>query len=155
MALQQAQYYRDPEQLETYLNSSTFLADVNNEVPESHNGTYADNLATLNALVLVLFAADKTVVPKESSWFGSYAPADTSSAADEKTIVPMRLQPLYTHDWIGLRTLDESGRVVLETCDGEHMQLTDECWKPLVQRFVGEVLDDYYVPGEAALRVQD
>ncbi|TFK90400.1 alpha/beta-hydrolase [Polyporus arcularius HHB13444] len=152
--LVQAQYYRDPEQLETYLNSSTFLADVNNEVPESHNGTYADNLATLNALVLVLFAADKTVVPKESSWFGSYAPVNTSSAADEKTIVPMRLQPLYTHDWIGLRTLDESGRVVLETCDGEHMQLTDECWKPLVQRFVGEVLDDY-VPGEAALRVQD
>lgn len=149
----QAQYYRDPAQLETYLKSNTFLADVNNEVPGGHNGTYSDNLASLNALVLVLFSADKTVVPKESSWFGSYAPSNTS---DEKTVVPMRLQPLYTQDWIGLRTLDQSGRVVMETCEGEHMQLTDECWKPLVQRFVGNVLDHLdYIPDDAVLRVQD
>ena len=149
----QAQYYRDPAQLETYLKSNTFLADVNNEVPDGHNGTYSDNLASLNALVLVLFSADKTVVPKESSWFGSYAPSNTS---DEKTVVPMRLQPLYTQDWIGLRTLDQSGRVVMETCEGEHMQLTDECWKPLVQRFVGNVLDHLdYIPDDAVLRVQD
>ncbi|RPD63716.1 alpha/beta-hydrolase [Lentinus tigrinus ALCF2SS1-6] len=152
--LVQAQYYRDPAKLEIYLQSNTFLADINNEVSESHNATYSNNLVSLNALVLVLFSGDKTVVPKESSWFGSYAPANSSSTTDEKTIVPMRLQPLYTHDWIGLRSLDESGRVILETCDGEHMQLTDECWKPLVQRFVGEVLDEY-VPSETMLRVQD
>ena len=49
----------------------------------------------------------------------------------------MRLQPLYNEDWIGLRTLDERGDVVLETCEGAHMQLTADCWKPIVKRFVG------------------
>ncbi|KAI0371106.1 alpha/beta-hydrolase [Pilatotrama ljubarskyi] len=157
--LVQAQYYRDPDQLEAYLAHNTFLAPVNNEVPETRNATYAANLASLNALVLVLFAADKTVVPKESSWFGSYAPSNASRRdAADKTIVPMRLQPLYTEDWIGLRTLDESGRVVLETCEGEHMHLSDGCWRPLVQRFVGEILDedDGYTAASAqgVLRVQ-
>ncbi len=40
------------------------------------NATYAKNLASLNKLVVVLFSKDTTVVPKASSWFGSYAPKD-------------------------------------------------------------------------------
>ncbi|OJT12747.1 Palmitoyl-protein thioesterase 1 [Trametes pubescens] len=141
--LVQAQYFRDPEQLDSYLAHNTFLASINNEVREAHNKTYAANLASLNTLVLAIFSQDKTVVPKESAWFGSYdAPKNASAGLEEeKTIVPMRLQPLYKNDWIGLRTLDERGGVVLETCEGEHMHLSDECWRPLVQRFVGEVVD--------------
>lgn len=142
--LVQAQYYRDPNNLQTYLEANTFLAPINNEVPESgaRNATFARNLATLNNLVLVLFSEDKTVVPKESSWFGSYAPEtdDTHWPWSEKTMIPMRLQSLYMEDWIGLRTLDEAGKVTLETCEGEHMQLSDECWRPLLQRFAGEAL---------------
>lgn len=67
----------------------------------------------------------------------------------------MRLQPLYTEDWIGLRALDKSGRVVLETCEGEHMQISDGCWRPLVQRFVGGIVaaeDVRY--GQEVLRIQ-
>ncbi|KAI0674767.1 alpha/beta-hydrolase [Trametes maxima] len=143
--LVQAQYFRDPEQLDAYLEHNTFLAPINNERPDYRNGTYAAHLSALRTLVLVLFSADKTVVPKESSWFGSYAPPNASAGAPwggEKTVVPMRLQPLYRNDWIGLRTLDERGNVVLETCEGEHMQLGD-CWQPLVKRYVGEVLDKH------------
>ena len=51
--------------------------------------------------------------------------------------MPMRQQPLYVEDWIGLRTLDESGRVVLVSCDAEHMRLSLECWQPLVEKYVG------------------
>jgi len=51
--------------------------------------------------------------------------------------VPMREQPLYVGDWIGLRTLDESGRVVLVSCEAEHMHLLFECWQPLVKQYVG------------------
>ncbi|KAI0940574.1 hypothetical protein AcW1_003733 [Taiwanofungus camphoratus] len=137
--LVQAQYYRDPARLERYLASNHFLTSINNELPDYANSTYADNFISLNKLVLVLFLQDKTVVPKESSWFGSYAEPNTTKGydTDAKTIVPMRLQPLYTEDWIGLRVLDERGDVVLETCEGAHMQLSTECWKPLVKRFVG------------------
>ena len=39
---------------------------------------YKKNLASLDALVLALFSEDKTVVPKESGWFGSYKPVNLS-----------------------------------------------------------------------------
>lgn len=145
----QAQYFRDPSQLDTYLEANHFLPSINNEVPGNRNKTYADNLSTLDKLVLVLFSKDKTVVPKESAWFGSEAVDDditednsnsgqhTLANTPPTTIIPMRLQPLYTEDWIGLKALDQRGDVVLETCDGEHMQLGD-CWKGLVKRFVGD-----------------
>lgn len=150
----QAQYFRDPQRYEAYLKASRFLASINNERPRERNATYAHNLSTLNKLVLVLFAEDQTVVPKESSWFGSEATPEggmdtkykaSSDLAQEKLapatssdreIIPMRLQPLYTEDWIGLRRLDERGDVIFETCPGEHMQLGD-CWEPLVKSFAG------------------
>ncbi|KAF8891720.1 Alpha/Beta hydrolase protein [Infundibulicybe gibba] len=113
--------------------------------------TYARNLATLNSLVLVIFTQDKTVVPKESAWFGSQA-VDPDSArpfgessrsgmsqqvmGGDNTIIPMRMQPLYIEDWIGLRQLDERGAVVLETCEGEHMRISG-CWKTFVEEYVG------------------
>jgi palmitoyl-protein thioesterase len=130
-----------------YLESNHFLTSINNELPAPHkNATYAAHLKQLDALVLVLFAQDHTVVPKESAWFGSYAPEEEDDDAlrtpfdlghDEKVIVPMRKQPLYIEDWIGLRTLDKSGRVKLVSCDVEHMHLSTECWRPLVKKYVG------------------
>ncbi|KZT00467.1 alpha/beta-hydrolase [Laetiporus sulphureus 93-53] len=138
--LVQAQYYRDPARLDMYLASNQFLASINNELPDTANSTYSDNLVSLNKLVLVLFLQDKTVVPKESSWFGSYAVPDNGTNA--KTIVPMRMQPLYLENWIGLKTLDRRGDVILETCEGEHMQLSDDCWLPLAKRFVGGLVED-------------
>ncbi|TCD61636.1 hypothetical protein EIP91_008142 [Steccherinum ochraceum] len=135
--LVQAQYYRDPDQLPTYYRSSRFLASINNEVTSDINTTYATNLASLNKLVLVLFSEDKTVVPKETAWFGSYAPPPTNDTIFKKTIVPMRMQPVYVEDRIGLKSLDKRGDVVLETCVGQHMELSTKCWKPLVRRYVG------------------
>ncbi|KAH7888637.1 Alpha/Beta hydrolase protein [Phlebopus sp. FC_14] len=155
--LVQAQYFRDPAQLLLYMSTGSFLADINNEVllPSSRSATYADNLASLNNLVLALFSKDKTVIPKESAWFGSEAPPENDElpslpppysdqgplrqairAPQEKGIVPMRMQPLYVEDWIGLRSLDERGAVVLATCPGEHMQLSG-CWEELVGKWVG------------------
>ena len=116
-------------------------------MPATRNATYAARLAQLDALVLVLFERDRTVVPKESAWFGSYAPPpledpDSNALSDsregkEEIIVSMREQPLYKEDWIGLRALDKTGRVVLASCDSEHMHLSEECWKPLVEKYVG------------------
>ena len=112
-----------------------FLTSINNEIPETVNKTYAQNLISLDNLILILFSDDKTVVPKESSWFGSYAASEGD--ANDKNIIPMKLQPTYLADTFGLRTLDERGSVSLEICQGEHMQVTTDCWKPLVRKFVG------------------
>ncbi|KAH0589286.1 hypothetical protein H2248_005048 [Termitomyces sp. 'cryptogamus'] len=142
--LVQAQYFRDPTNLEAYLSANHFLTSINNEIPVSRNSTYAKNLASLNNLVLVLFTEDKTAVPKESAWFGSEeVPTEFHNeehqaifGSTSRTIIHMRSQPLYQEDWIGLRQLDERGGVVLETCVGEHMQMGD-CWKRLVRDYVG------------------
>jgi len=139
--LVQAQYYRDPNQLPAYLNHSRFLASINNENSSHINTTYATHLSSLNKLVLVLFSLDETVVPKESSWFGSYAPPKPNGTIfDDKVIIPMRMQEVYKEDRIGLRSLDERGGVVLETCEGTHMQLKDECWVPLVKKYTGGIV---------------
>ncbi|KAJ7594746.1 palmitoyl-protein thioesterase [Mycena floridula] len=139
----QAQYFRDPTRLPTYLEASQFLADVNNEKP-SRNQTYADNLASLNAMILVMFSEDRTVVPKESAWFGSrvipeedFSPGHQAPMLqDDKTLVPIHLHPLYQEDWIGLKKLDEKGGLIFDICEGEHMQI-GSCWKALVQKWCG------------------
>ena len=134
--------------MDSYLASNKFLADINNEIPDIHNTTYAKNLSSLNKLVLVLFFNDVTVVPKESSWFGSYAPRN-GSLPWEKKIIPMWEQELYLHDTIGLKKLEEKGGIDFVRCDGAHMQLTDDCWRPLVKEFVGGA-----VRGTPSFRIQ-
>jgi len=113
----QAQYFRAPLDMAQYLADNIFLPDINNE-HETKNATYKANLISLQKLVLIMFANDTMVIPRESSWFGSFANNSLT------TIVPMLQQPLFTEDWIGLRTLYEAGKVVLASCPGDHMHIT-------------------------------
>nr|GAT57761.1 palmitoyl-protein thioesterase [Mycena chlorophos] len=143
----QAQYFRDPTNLEAYYSANTFLTGINNEIAASRNETLARNLATLNKLVLIMFTEDKTVVPKESSWFGSEVVSDELASIEgtqrilssETTLISMREQPLYAEDWIGLRELDERGDVVLAECEGVHMEIS-KCWQSFVEEYTGELL---------------
>ena len=133
----QAQYFRDHARYPTYLEVNTFLVDLNNESPDAKNQTYVDNLSALDALVLVIFEKDKTVVPKESSWFGSWNITNPDED-DEPDMLTMKQQPLYKEDWIGLKSLDEAGKIFLESCPGEHMQLPIECWEWIIKKWVGQ-----------------
>jgi palmitoyl-protein thioesterase len=127
----QAQYYHDAAQLPKYLEDK-LLPNVNQQRgvhDAKHDINYAPRAA--RRAWLVLFERDCTVVPKESAWFGSYAPppledpdSGDSREGKEEVIMPMHEQPLFKEDWIGLRAL-------------EHMLLSEECWKPLVKNYVG------------------
>lgn len=86
--------------------------------------------------MLVLFTEDTTVVPKESSWFGSYAPKGDDEA-EHGRVIPMRMQELYVKDTFGLKTLDKKGAVKLLSCEAEHMRLSRECWEPIVKTYTG------------------
>eukprot|EP00955_Chlamydomonas_euryale_P059855 357516-Chlamydomonas_euryale.AAC.15 len=57
------------------------------------------------------------MVPRDSSWFGFY---------NGTALVPLEQQRLYTEDWIGLRKLDESGRLVRASIEGRHMHFSQE-----------------------------
>lgn len=95
----QAQYFKDPFQIKTYLEKNIFLPDINNEGP-SMNSLYAENIKSLDSFIMYMFEDDGIVVPRESSHFGVY------DASVEK-VVPLRDQQIYKEDWIGLKALDE------------------------------------------------
>jgi palmitoyl-protein thioesterase len=124
-----AQYFRDPEDLESYLENSNFLADVNNE-REVKNATYKENMKKLDRFAMYMFKDDKTVVPKESAYFSE---VNTTS----EKVTGLRDRKMYVEDWIGLRWLDEEKKLEFREVDGEHMQLTEEVLVDAFQRYFG------------------
>ncbi|KAK5944592.1 hypothetical protein PMZ80_003874 [Knufia obscura] len=124
-----AQYYRDSEDYENYLNYSNFLADINNERPVK-NATYKKNLASLRNFVMVMFEDDATVIPKESGWF-----SQVNMTSGE--VVGVRNRTIYEEDWIGLKKLDEGGNLKFEKVRGEHMQLREKDLKRLFGEYFG------------------
>lgn len=137
-----AQYYRDSEDLASYLNFSNFLADVNNErVVKS--AMYKGNMARLNKFVMYVFEKDETVVPKESGWFAEFN-------ATSKTVTPLRNRTLYDEDWLGLRHLDRKGGLVFETAPGKHMELSEKVLNQTFSRYFG-LLDGAAISNEESI----
>ncbi|KAL9111816.1 MAG: hypothetical protein Q9227_003875 [Pyrenula ochraceoflavens] len=127
-----AQYFRDPEELDVYLEGSNFLADVNNEREGSRNETYKRNLASLSKFVMFLFKEDTTVVPKESGWF-----AEVNRTSE--IVTPLRERKIYQEDWLGLKELDMKGGLVFEETEGGHMNLDDEVLNKTFRKYFGPV----------------
>jgi len=115
--LVQAQYWHDPLHYDTYVEKSRFIAEINNEKPEK-NATYAENLAKLENFVMIKHNQDTMVEPKESEHFEYYAPGQA------EVIVPLRESPIYLEDRIGLKALDEAGRLHFYEVEGDHLQFS-------------------------------
>lgn len=129
-----ANYWRDPNALELYRSKSAYLADLNNERPVK-NSTYAANMASLDAFVLVASSVDAIIVPRESSWFSFYEPNSTSR------LLPLRRTALYRDDWIGLRSLEAAGKLHFASISCGHREApTEQCrmqiWDAATKRFV-------------------
>lgn len=122
-----AQYYRDPADIEKYLEHSNFLADINNE-REAKNETYKANIARLENLVMYMFEDDTTAIPKESAWF---------EEVNGTEITPLRARKLYSEDWIGLRELDRKGGLKFKTTPGQHMQLSEKVLNETFAEYFG------------------
>jgi len=125
-----AQYYRNGNDLDSYLQYSNFLADINNE-RDIKNKTYKDNLSKLKKFVMYVFEEDETVIPKESGWF-----AEVNGTTQEVT--PLRNRTIYKEDWIGLKEVDKREGLVFEKIPGKHMQIAE---KTLEKTFA-----DYFSP---------
>ncbi|KIX97299.1 uncharacterized protein Z520_06751 [Fonsecaea multimorphosa CBS 102226] len=124
-----AQYYRDTKDFDNYLEHSNYLADINNERTRK-NVTYAQNLATLERFVMILFDNDKTLIPKESAWFAEFNETENS-------VTPLRNRPIYKEDWIGLKKLDEKGGLKFVGLPGEHMELRAKDLRSLFEVYFG------------------
>ena len=122
-----AQYYRDPQAYDKYLENSNYLADVNNERP-AKNSAYKENLSTLSNFVMIMFQDDTTLIPKESSWFQEVNGTD---------VTPLRDTDLYRDDWLGLRELDSKGALKFRRVPGDHMQISEESLKKIMSSYFG------------------
>ncbi|KAL2130575.1 hypothetical protein VTI74DRAFT_6220 [Chaetomium olivicolor] len=122
-----AQYYRNPEEYEQYLEHSNFLADINNE-RAAKNDEYRKNIAKLENFVMYMFEDDTTVIPKETAWFEEVNGTEST---------PLRATRLYSEDWLGLRELDRKGGLKFRTAPGDHMQLSEELLKEAFGDFFG------------------
>ncbi|XP_077991411.1 palmitoyl-protein thioesterase 1-like [Glandiceps talaboti] len=127
-SLCQAEYWHDPLNEELYRQKSVFLADINQE--NVVNMTYKANLQKLNGLILVQFTRDTMVVPKESEWFGFYKPGQA------KDVYKLQDSPLYTEDKLGLKAMNEAGKVKFLASPTDHLRFTDEFFKSNILQYL-------------------
>lgn len=70
------------------------------------------------------------VEPRESQHFEFYAPGSSEE------VVPLRQSPIYTEDRIGLKALDEAGKLHFISIDGDHLDFS-------LQWFVDNIVKVY------------
>ncbi|WOH14807.1 hypothetical protein DCAR_0934330 [Daucus carota subsp. sativus] len=121
-----AGYIKIPTEIDEYLSKCKFLPKLNNEIAGDRNSTYKNRFTSLHNLVLIMFEKDSILIPKETSLFGYYEDGSWS------TILPAQKTRLYIEDWIGLRTLDEAGKVKFITLSGKHLEISLEDMKKYV-----------------------
>jgi len=117
-----AQYWKDPLNMAEYLAKARFLPDLNNELP-TKNSTYKKNIVALEHLVLVYGTADTVIVPQQSAWFYFYAPGSSTN------VIPIQNQSIYTEDWLGLKTLNDTGRLIFYETNCTHYEHHTEICK--------------------------
>ena len=114
-----AGYFRDPYHMPQYLAGSVFLPHLDNE--EDDATTQSDRKArfsALNGALLMMFSQDSMVYPKESEWF--------QQLDSEGNVQPLEEADYYINDTLGLRTLNEAGKITFTEVDGDHLQFTTD-----------------------------
>ncbi|KAI9087020.1 hypothetical protein K1719_017945 [Acacia pycnantha] len=125
-------YLKLPNAIPTYLEKCRFLPVLNNELPNKRNATYKERFSSLQNLVLIMFEHDNVLIPKETAWFGYYPDGSFSP------VLPPQKTKLYIEDWIGLRKLDEEGKVQFISVEGGHLGISREDMKKHVVPYLKE-----------------
>uniref|UniRef100_A0A803LUJ8 Palmitoyl-protein thioesterase 1 n=1 Tax=Chenopodium quinoa TaxID=63459 RepID=A0A803LUJ8_CHEQI len=72
------------------------------------------------------FDRDKALNPKETSWFGYYPDGSFCS------VFPPQQTKLYVDDWIGLKALDDAGKVKYVSLPGTHLVMSQDDMKKYI-----------------------
>ena len=106
-------YYKYKFDQATYQEKNTFLKMLNNEYEERDEEVYR-RFSSLEKVKLIKSLEDTVITPRDSSWFEFYD-------KEGKEIVPLKESEFYINDNIGLRKLDEEGKVSFVTFQEEHI----------------------------------
>ena len=120
-------YYKFRWDQKLYLSKNTFLKDLNNE-GEIKNEEYKKRMVKLNKVMLIRGKRDTVITPKESSWFEFYD-------KDGKNLVKLEDSEFYKKDFIGIRQLNEQGKISFVEFEGEHVFFTMEEYEKYVRDF--------------------
>lgn len=127
--LVQAEYWHDPLNPEEYKKNCIFLPDINQE--NTVNPVYKERLSKVANFVMVKFLNDTMVEPKESEWFGFYKDHQT------KEMYTLFESSIYTEDKLGLKSLNDAGRLHFLAAPWDHLQMTEKWFMTnLVSPFV-------------------
>jgi len=131
-------YLKLPNNIPAYLEKCRFLPKLNNELPDERNATYKERFTSLQNLVLIMFEHDTVLIPKETAWFGYYP----EGAFDP--VLPPHQTKLYVDDWIGLKSLDDAGRVKFISVPGNHLGISNsDAQKYIVPYLVDNASEKY------------
>uniref|UniRef100_A0A6M2DWE0 Palmitoyl-protein thioesterase 1 n=1 Tax=Xenopsylla cheopis TaxID=163159 RepID=A0A6M2DWE0_XENCH len=117
-SLTQATYWHDPLNEALYKNRSIFLADINNE--QHYNEDYITRLQSLYNFVMVKFNLDTMVQPIATEWFGFY------KSGQDVEVEALRDSPVYLEDRLGLKQMDQDGKLHFLDVDGDHLRFSEE-----------------------------
>jgi len=112
-----AGFFKDKYHMETYNEYSTFLADLNNE-REEKSQEYKNRFVQLEKVLFVMNENDAVNSPPSSAWFEFYEPSSNK-------VVPLRESDFYIKDYIGLKELDQQGKVNFVKLSGDHVHFSD------------------------------
>ena len=106
-------YYKYKFDQTTYQETNTFLKMLNNENEERDEEVYR-RFSSLEKVKLIKSLGDTVITPRDSSWFEFYD-------EEGKNIVPLEQSDFYINDNIGLRKLNEEGKVSFVAFKEEHV----------------------------------
>jgi len=118
-------YWKNPRNKEEYLKKSRWLAELNNEREGSRNAQYAERMRGLRKYILVEALKDRMVLPHVSEQHG-YSKWNEAIGGQKETLEETEA---YKGDWLGLKTLNKSGRLHRLTFNGDHMDWGDAFWE--------------------------
>lgn len=113
-----AGYFRDPHHMTQYYKDSVFLPYANAEDgTDEQKAAVKAKFTSLNAVMLTMFTEDSVVYPRQSEWF--------YQLDDDYNVLTLDQTTWYNDDVLGLKTLNEAGKVTFNSIEGDHLQFSD------------------------------
>ena len=84
-------------------------------------------------------SSDTIVIPKQSPWFNFY---NFTGDGSDSQVIDMKDTPGYKGDWIGLKTLNEAGKIDRVAFPCKHQDLPRAVCKPYYTKYVKPLLNN-------------
>ena len=107
-------YWRDPTNLDTYLDKCSYLPLLNNEKNHENFNKQKENIKNLTNFIMIWSPFDEILNPPESAKFSLYD--------KDYNIIPLDKTILYNDDSLGLKTLNDNNKLHIYKTNCTHTE---------------------------------